>query len=107
MEDLQLQKCVLEGDQISVLILLTVVVWVCEGVCVCEGSVRESPTTSTPHTRQKYRGMLEEEEDEEEDGKVDLIPFLSFLAPLETSGRSIRGRSSLWCPQNQTCMYIP
>ena len=50
MEDLRLQKCALEGDQISVLVLLTVFVWVCEGVCVCEGSVREPPTTSTLHT---------------------------------------------------------
>ena len=34
MEDTSVTKCELEGDQISVLVLLTVVVWVCEGVCV-------------------------------------------------------------------------
>ena len=47
---LWLQNCALEGDQIFVLVLLTVVVWVGEDVCVCEDSVRKPRTTSTPHT---------------------------------------------------------
>ena len=47
---LWLQNCALEGDQIFVLVLLTVVVWVCEGVC--EDSVRKPrpPPPLTPIT---------------------------------------------------------